>query len=155
MEPFSHVTIVVGTHNLPLLITGHLLRQMSSGQERQVMCPNNLDLRRRLYYQHMASMHVHDLQIIEEGWTVHVRLFGDWDSCVHGDDDSSWLEVASAAAFGQVGLMWARELLHTGRAVLGWDLLRCVEAACVRGGLGDSHENLIEVPSPSDVDMHI
>jgi hypothetical protein len=102
----------------------------------------------RLCYPLTASMHVHGLQIIEEGWTVHVRLFGDWDSCVHGSDDSSWLKVASAAAFGQVGLMWARELLHTGRAVLGWDLLRCVEGACVRGGLGDSHENLIEVCCP-------
>lgn len=90
------------------------------------------------------------MQIIEEGWSVHVRLFGEWATCMHGDDDTSWLEVASAAAFGQVGVMWAREMLHTGRAMLGRDLLACVEAAGVCGGLADTHEVMIEVRALSD-----
>ena len=85
------------------------------------------------------------MQVLEEGWSVHVRLFGDWATCMHGDEDTSWLEVASAAAFAQVGMMWAREMLHIGRAALGRSLLTCVEAAGVSGGLADTHEVLIEV----------
>lgn len=85
------------------------------------------------------------MQVLEEGWSVHVRLFGDWATCMHGDDDTSWLEVASAAAFGQAGVMWGREMLHTGRTALGRALMACAEDAAVHGGLADTHEILLEV----------
>ena len=85
------------------------------------------------------------LQVIEEGWEVQVRLFGDWQACIHDPEDKTWLQVASATAFGQVGVMWAREMLHTGSGALGRHLMQCVVAAGQAVGLADTHEVMIEV----------
>lgn len=69
-----------------------------------------------------------------------VRLFGDWGMEGSEEDSTQWLEVASAAAFGVVGIQWAAKLLELGEQELGGDMLRAVEAAGDTVGLADSHE---------------
>jgi hypothetical protein len=88
-------------------------------------------------------------QLVAEGWNVTARLFGDWARCMGGDAaaEAEWLRVASAAAFCQTGMMWAREMLHTGSPALGRELLLAVEAAgrevrarCCRHGVQHSSQ---------------
>jgi hypothetical protein len=83
---------------------------------------------------------------MNDGWKVVVRLFGRWTSEAAGGFSSKrWLEVASAAAFGVVGLQWARKLQHAGEAQLSQDMLLAVEAAGVGVGLAGSHEIMQQV----------
>lgn len=74
-----------------------------------------------------------------------VRLFGDWST--EGSDFSSprWQEVATAAAFGTAGVMWANRMMNLGEWELAREMLLAVEAAGEDVGLATSHQVLLQV----------
>ena len=74
-----------------------------------------------------------------------VRFFGDWST--EGADYSGqrWLQVASAAAFGTAGLMWADRMLEAGEQELAREVLLAVEAAGEEVGLAGSHQVMLQV----------
>lgn len=81
------------------------------------------------------------MQVLKEEWKIVVRLFGDWSAA----EDTKWLEVASAAAYGSAGCKWSERMQELGQEELGLQMARSVEDACVLVGLADSHESLLKV----------
>ena len=85
------------------------------------------------------------MQVVDEGWSIVVRLFGDWSTEGANYSGERWLQVASAAAFGTAGIMWADRMTGLGEQEVAREMLLAVEAAGEEVGLSESHQVMLKV----------